>query len=118
MLDESKGSPLIEGGCQRGAGTITSSGIRGGEDLMHKATRTLWRLRTHTTTAMPPTNVQICSENRRHFCTAPHNCQLTATPLSTTNYNRILRTAHIHPKQLSWRSPDPRSAAASGQQSP
>gem|GEM_PF-5509443 len=40
-------------GCQRGAGIITSSGIRGGEDVITKATRTLWRLPSHITTAMP-----------------------------------------------------------------
>ena len=75
MSGSGKGS-RFEGGCQRGAGIITSSGIRGGEDVKTKATRTLWRLLSDITTAMPYLIFKNRQKNEGTARAAPHKCQL------------------------------------------
>src|SRR5687768_4825104 len=82
-----KGAKAVRGGCQRGAGIITSSGIRGGEDVKTKATRTLWRLLSDITTAMPSNrSLKNARKNEGSSVRVRTSVNYRRHRLSTTNY--------------------------------
>src|SRR5687768_2933800 len=98
-----KGAKAVRGGCQRGAGIITSSGIRGGEDVKTKATRTLWRLLSDITTAMPSNRSLKMPEKTKEVLYGSAQVSTTGDTGCLRLITLFGRTAGVSPANSRWR---------------